>query len=233
MRRLLSRTLFFWGSRVFRIKICGITRIEDALLAVEAGADALGLNFFPASKRYVTPAAARGIVEAVGGKVELVGVFVNASVKDVRVLADAYQLDQIQLHGDESPEFLGQLGGRSVLRAFRCGEGGTAEIGSYLDKCQELKCIPSAALVDSFHPGGYGGTGLVAPWEILAGPRPWLHELPLVLAGGLGPENVAEAIAQVQPAAVDVASGVESAPGIKDPEKLRKFVAAARSAGLG
>lgn len=216
---------------MFQIKICGVTRREDARRAAAAGADAIGLNFFSGSKRCVSPAQAERIVAALPAGVAKVGVFVNAAAEDIFAVADALGLDWLQLHGDEQPEFLTQLEGGQVVKALRCGRVGVSPLEEYVANCFALNAAPAAVLVDALAASGeYGGTGELAPWNLLAGPRPWLAGRPLILAGGLRPENVADAIRQVAPAAVDTAGGVESAPGVKDPAKLEAFVQAARRA---
>lgn len=216
---------------MFQIKICGITRPEDARQAAAAGADAIGLNFYPRSKRYVSPELAREIAAELPAEVARVGVFVNATAEEIFDVADAVPLDWIQLHGDEPPGFLPQLAGRRVIRALRCGSEGITPLAEYLEYCESLEAPPAAVLVDALTSDGeYGGTGVQAPWDLLAGSRTWLLGKPLILAGGLVPENVAEAIVHVRPLAVDTASGVESSPGIKDAARMREFVATARKA---
>ena len=209
---------------MFRIKICGITRPEDAILAADAGADAIGLNFFAKSPRFLQRPAAEQIVAAVGNRLVKVGVFVNATCEEIVESSEALGLDLVQLHGDEPPELLQSLGGLPVIRAFRCGPAGLTPISAYLEACRVLGCPPRLVLIDSFQPGSYGGTGDKAPWNSVAQYRELRFPYPLVLAGGLTPVNVAEAIERVRPAAVDVASGVESSPGIKDAKLVRDFV---------
>lgn len=213
----------------FRIKICGITRVPDALDAVRAGADALGLNFFPGSPRFISTETAAAIVQAVPADVCKVGVFVNASIDHVTRLADELGLDFIQLHGDEPPEFAAQLGSRPVIRAFRVRESASPLL-NYISECQRMGFDLAGVLTDSYKPESMGGTGDLGNWGEAARIANTIQPLPLILAGGLKPENVAAAIAQVGPAAVDVASGVESEPGRKDPERVRHFVAAAIAA---
>jgi phosphoribosylanthranilate isomerase len=237
---------------MFRIKICGVTDVDDARVVAGAGADAVGLNFYPKSPRYVTAEKARQIVGALPAELVKVGLFVNAPAEEVCRTFDQVGLDLIQLHGDEPPTFLGELGGRPVMRAFRYGLGelqspkfldhdqlvtGTPRVadalesmGRYLSHCGRLGCMPRLVLVDSYVEGTYGGTGRVADWERLKGYPFGVPCPPLVLAGGLTPENVAEAIRTVRPAAVDTASGVELSPGRKDPAAVEAFVRAARQA---
>jgi phosphoribosylanthranilate isomerase len=213
---------------MFRIKICGITRAEDAQSVADAGADAVGLNFFPRSPRYLAPEQAKSLVSALPTGLLKVGLFVNASAEEVCRTFDDLRLNLVQLHGDEPPEFLSLLAGRPILRAFRVGPLGLQPVFAYLDRCQQLGTVPQMILIDAQVPGQYGGTGQTADWQSLqAYPA---GGAPLVLAGGLTPANVAAAVRAVRPAAVDTASGVEVSPGVKDPALVRQFVEAARSA---
>lgn len=215
---------------MFRIKICGITTPADARLAVEAGADAIGLNFCEASPRHIDEAAATAICAAIPAGALKVGVFVNASPDDVRRSYDKLGLDLVQLHGDEPPEQLQGLADLPLVRAFRCGPSGLGAVSAYLESCRVLGSPPRMVLIDAFQPGDYGGTGQLAPWDLAARFHDLRFPYPLVLAGGLNADNVIQAIAQVRPAAVDVASGVESSPGVKDVQKVRAFVARASRA---
>ena len=220
---------------MFKIKICGLTRAADAIAATDAGADAVGVNFYAGSRRFLPAEDARPIVAALPAAVRKVGVFVNASADEVAAQADAAGLSCVQLHGDEPAEMLAQLPTElSIVRAYRCDARGLAPLAEYLDACRELDRAPSAVLIDSDTnvAGEFGGTGRVASWELIARDRALLGQMPLVLAGGLTPENVAEAIDAVRPDGVDVASGVESAPGEKDPSLTRQFVSSARDAFL-
>ena len=217
-------------TRTFRIKICGITTPADAAMAAAAGADAIGLNFYPKSPRYVEPAQARAIIDALSAGVVKVGLFVNAPVEFVCQTFDQLGLDLIQLHGDEPPRRLVELSGRPVMRAFRVGSEGLTPVREYLGQCRLLGCIPRSVLLDARVEGEYGGTGHTADWEALSGYHADKDTPPLVLAGGLTPQNVAEAVRTVRPAAVDTASGVESGPGRKDPQRVAAFVRAARDA---
>ena len=215
---------------MFRIKICGITTVDDALAAARAGADAIGLNFYRQSPRSVEPETARRIVEVLPPGVVKVGLFVNASHEQVCLTFDQLGLDLAQLHGDEPPEFLRRLGERPVMRAFRVGEEGLGPVADYLQQCRRLDRMPRRVLIDSRTKGRYGGTGRVADWSMVA--RYPLHDWhpPLVLAGGLTPDNVAEAIRVVRPAGVDTASGVKSAPGRKAEALVELFVRQAQHA---
>lgn len=209
---------------MFRVKICGLTDLDDARMVSAAGADALGLNFYPRSKRFISLETAARIVEATPASVARVGLFVNATDDEVCTAYDHLGLDFIQLHGDEPPEYLLSLGGRPVIRAFRLGPGGLGPIREYLAACCDPGVNLQGILIDAYDPDHYGGTGVVADWERLAAERSQLGDLPLVLAGGLDEKNVGDAISRVHPDAVDVASGVECAPGRKDAVRVEDFV---------
>jgi phosphoribosylanthranilate isomerase len=230
---------------MFRIKICGLTNPDDALAAFDAGADGIGLNFYAKSKRVVDAATARKITDelyraaGVPGRsfVYPIGVFVNHSASEVKQLYNDVRLVAAQLHGDEPPEFLTALRNIPVIRVRRLDERGAAALADDLRACLAAidACEPNSMgacdmLVDAAAPGQYGGTGETVSWAGLQGYQRWLGTTKLILAGGLTPDNVVEAIRIVRPHAVDVASGVESAPGKKDPAKMRDFVAAAREA---
>jgi phosphoribosylanthranilate isomerase len=214
---------------MFRIKICGITSVDDALMVARAGADAIGLNFYPRSSRYISFDVAREIVAALPKEIAKVGLFVNVPPADVCRAYSDLPLDLIQLHGDEPPEYLTQLGNRPVMRAFRVRPGNLHPVVEYLARCRGLKVEPRLALLDSLVPGEYGGTGTTVGWSTARQYAAQSALPPLVLAGGLTPQNVAEAIAIVRPAAVDVASGVESSPGRKDPVAVEAFVRAVKA----
>jgi len=210
---------------MIHIKICGITRLEDALAAIEAGADLLGFNFHPPSPRSLTPEACAKITGNLVRdfpQVTLVGVFVNLPLDRIQSILQECSLHLAQLHGDEPPELLAALHGKA-FKAFR----GVPEQIKYSDYTTNRN-EPPTLLVDAAVQGLYGGSGVTADWAAAAG---LAQKLPLLLAGGLKPENVAEAVRLVQPWGVDSASGVESAPGIKDPLKMRAFVQAVQSAG--
>lgn len=214
---------------MFRIKICGVTRTEDAQAAIAAGADAIGLNFYPRSKRYVSARQARELAHAIEGRALVVGVFVNAAHEEIEQIAEQAPLDAVQLHGDESPEFAGDVRpALPIVRAYRCDAAGLEPLAEWLSACQRPL---AGALVDAPASAGvYGGTGHVADWQIVAREKSLIGQTPVFLAGGLTSENVAEAIRCVQPAGVDTASGVESAPGVKDAGKMKAFVEAATAA---
>lgn len=218
------------------IKLCGIRDLATAQRAEELGADAIGLNFFSRSPRFVDVDTARAIAASLSPSVEAVGLFVDAGLEWIVDTATACRLRTIQLHGDEPPRFVRELADRlpqaRILRAFRIGDEGCGEMAAYLAECRILGAMPWACLVDARVAGSYGGTGHTAPWDaIVAGyDAAWP---PLVLAGGLDPGNVSAAIRRVQPWGVDVSSGIESSPGVKDVERMRAFVTAARGAARG
>ena len=215
---------------MFRVKICGITTADDGAHAIRAGADAIGLNFYRGSRRCIEPERAASIAEALPPNAIKVGVFVNEPAADIRKIADALELDFIQLHGDEPPEVVAELSDLAVIRAFRLGVDGWDACREYLDRCRRLSSLPIAVLVDAFQQGEYGGTGESPDWSTVKKYRDLNLGVPLILAGGLTPENVSQAIAIAHPYGVDSASGVESAPGVKDKRKVAAFVAEARLA---
>jgi phosphoribosylanthranilate isomerase len=209
------------------VKICGVTRIEDAELAAVAGADFLGLNFWPGSKRRVTPDTAAGLAVAartVSETVHLVGLFVDQSEGEITGIATALGLDFVQLHGDEPPSLVAAL----TTRGFRVWKAHA--IGSALD-IEGLTQWPADAHVLDAPSAGRGGSGTQFDWAHAQAAVALGHRI--VLAGGLSADNVADAVRFVRPWAVDVASGVESAPGVKDAAKVRAFVAAARAPRSG
>ncbi len=209
-----------------KVKICGITNIDDARATIEVGADLLGFNFYPKSPRYIAPEKAREIAAHLqrsdGQRPLLVGVFVNSSLEDIRSILEIAQLDLAQLHGDEPVHVVEQLHGRG-FKALRP----TSEAEAEIDAEWFAPYGPNAPvlLIDAYRKDQYGGTGHVAEWSIAT---KLAQQYPILLAGGLTPDNVAEAIRQVRPWGVDVASGVEGAPGKKDVEKMRLFVEAAK-----
>ncbi len=218
-----------WDEFMFRIKICGVRSPVDAIAAADAGADAIGLNFVDKSPRCCPRPTASEVVAATPGHLVKVGVFADATAAEVRETASALGLDLVQLHGTEPPEYLAQLRGLPVMKAFRIGPD-FAWVGEYLEKCHQLRCLPRMVLVDAASSGQLGGTGKVLDWQAISANRCVFAGQPLVLAGGLKPTNVAEAIATVHPWAVDVASGVEVPRCRKSPELMREFVAAAKAA---
>jgi phosphoribosylanthranilate isomerase len=205
-----------------RIKICGITREEDALAAIDAGADALGFVFVPGTPRFIEPGRAAAIVRGLPPFVSRVGLFVNAAPELIEATLAEVGLDTVQLHGDEAPEV-----GRSLLRRVRVIQAFRVQGPETLHRLPEHRESTHAWLLDAYVPGASGGTGARFDWTLAVQARDLGH--PLILAGGLKPENIADAVRQVRPFAVDVSSGVESAPGRKDPEKVRQLIAAARS----
>ena len=209
-----------------RIKICGVTTPDDVALCVAAGADAVGINFHPGSPRYVDPRAAQSLLRSIPPLLTAVGVFVERPFRQVATMAYQLGLRAVQLHGE--PREITDPFPFSMIPAFRVRDRQSlADIEAHLKACEAAGFLPGAILVDAFVEGQHGGTGQTAPWDLLAEFRPGV---PIILAGGLTPEDVAEAIKIVRPAAVDVASGVESSPGKKDPAKVRDFVASARQA---
>ena len=207
------------------IKICGIRDVETAAAVAALGVQAIGLNFFARSPRVVEPDTAARIVADLPPDVEPVGVFVNHTVSEIENICRRTGLRTVQLHGDESPDIVAALAARfRIIRAFRVGDDGLKHVAEYLDRCRELGAMPVACLIDANVAGHYGGTGHTAPWDLLR--RDWktAEWPPLILAGGLRPDNLAEAIQSVQPWGVDVAGGVESAPGVKDIDKVCEFV---------
>jgi phosphoribosylanthranilate isomerase len=215
---------------MFTVKICGITTVDDARAVAAAGADAIGLNFCGDSPRFLPLERAQHVAAVIPHGVAKVGVFVNAPAEAICGAFDALGLDLIQLHGDEPPEFLAELGRRPVMRAFRVAADGFVPVAAYLKRCRELGTEPALVLIDAHHPGIFGGTGKTIDWNAPNMDRTLLGDYPLVLAGGLTPENVVAAIYRVRPAAVDTASGVEIKPGQKDHEAVRRFASAARKA---
>jgi phosphoribosylanthranilate isomerase len=216
---------------MFQIKICGVTNPDDALAAVNAGADALGFNFYRSSKRFIEIEVARQIADVVPAHVAKVGVFVNHSAREIQEAVESLRPGYIQLHGDESAEFLSDLPAEiKIIRAYRCGIEGLKPLASYLEKCGSLGRVPDAILLDADAAGAFGGTGQAADWSLISTQRTILGNVPLILAGGLTPANVGQAIAAVRADAVDVASGVERQPRSKDRELMGQFADAAREA---
>jgi len=202
-----------------RVKLCGMTRMEDAQLAADLGAWAIGFILWPGSRRTADAAVAAGIARALRRRVEPVGVFVNASLDEIAHAVEAIGLTHVQLHGDEGPAFcraVAERTGTRVIKALR--------IGSNADVADAERYHTDLHLFDASAGHARGGTGRTWDWALAAKRR---TTIPLVLSGGLTPENVGEGIAAVHPWAVDVASGVEASPGVKDPERMEAFVAAA------
>ncbi len=199
-----------------RIKICGITNIEDAFLAIDSGADALGFVFYRGSKRYIDPESANNIISNLPPFITTVGIFVNQGLDEINYTKEKAGFDTIQLHGDESPDFCKNFTG--VIKAIRVKEN------------IDLKLIESypvkAVLFDTFSEESYGGTGRSFGWDAL---KDLNTSKRIILSGGLTPENVFQAVRTVHPYAVDVSTGVEDYPGKKNPEKLKKFIEAVRN----
>ena len=203
-----------------KIKICGITNADDAAIAWEAGADALGFVMYRKSPRFVEPAVVKAIVAGLSPFVLPIGVFVNEEPERVRALMDDCGLALAQLHGDESALYCQQLG-RPVLKALRLKDRGT-----FLALAEfQGRANVRGFLIDAFSDHAYGGTGQTVDWTLA---QEAARSMPIILAGGLSPMNVAEAIARVRPYGVDVSSGVEQSPGKKDPDKVKAFIQAAR-----
>ncbi len=212
---------------IFQIKICGLNDFENAIAVAHSGADAIGLNFYPLSKRFVRLPMARKIANTVRGEVQIVGLFVNASLDEIEAVHDQVGLSWIQLHGDESVDFARDLYIRTSVPILAASRGTLVRWDTPPEGFH-----PHASLMDAAVEGSYGGTGQLSDWELAATWRTMPHLAHLVLAGGLTPDNVADAIHAVQPSAVDVAGGVEvdGQPGIKDIAKVEAFVSAARKA---
>jgi phosphoribosylanthranilate isomerase len=201
-----------------KIKICGIKNVNDALAALDAGADLIGFNFYPKSPRYIDVGTCRDIMSVMRryGHITYVGVFVNSSVEEIRATIDTCGLSLAQLHGDETPEMLNALDGK----AFKAFRGVPDDVNGF------ARSESPALLVDAAVKGVYGGSGVIADWN---GAAQVAKKYPLLLAGGLTPENVADGVRRVKPWGVDVASGVEAGAGEKDASKMKAFVRAVRS----
>ena len=214
---------------MFQVKICGITSLADAQAAADAGADAIGLNFYAKSPRFVQQETAQEICQQLP-QLTKVGLFVNESVTTIRQLADQVGFDAIQLHGDEPPETIAELSEFRIIRVLRCQQPSPQMVQQYWLQCQQLNALPETILLDAHAPGQYGGTGQSLDWNQLQSLGPSKEGFRWVLAGGLTPANVAEAISIAHPDGVDTASGVEIQPGQKDPQQVAQFVQAARTA---
>ena len=204
-----------------RVKVCGITRIEDGVAAARLGVDAIGFVFYPLSPRYVQAERARDIAAAIPPFVSSVGLFVNADAAKVLEVLCTTRLDFLQFHGEESPEYCAQFG-VPFLKAIRVKPG--VDLLQYATSFSSAKAL----LLDAYVEGAHGGTGQLFDWRLIPANLP----LPVILSGGLGPDNVAAAVRTVRPWAVDVSSGVEAAKGIKDAEKIERFMRGARNADV-
>jgi len=205
-----------------KVKICGLTNREDALKALEAGADALGFIIYGKSKRFIKAIDVRHITSQLPPFVTKVGVFVNEDPRKVLEILSYAHLDFAQLHGDEPPEACEYIGANRVIKVFRLKSVEEVEkIKPYVGKIR-------AILLDTFSKDSYGGTGKTFDWNIAKAVRENFPEIPLILSGGLNPDNVSTAVREVEPFAVDVSSGVEESPGKKDWEKVKAFVKAAK-----
>jgi phosphoribosylanthranilate isomerase len=204
-----------------QIKICGVTNVRDAKACVELGAHLIGLNFYPQSPRYIEPKVARQVAEAIPANVHAVGVFVDANDDEIRNVASLAGVRCIQLHGKCSPEMAGELAREfRLIRAFSTHTRFRAEDVSLFPHCD--------VLIDAYHPDLRGGTGLTCDWSAAQAALPFARFL--ILSGGLNAQNVGQAITMVTPHAVDVCSGVESAPGMKDHRAIKDFITAVRTA---
>lgn len=201
-----------------RAKICGITRVEDIHAAVNAGADAIGLVFYPPSPRHVSIEQALRLVRHIPAYVSIVGLFVNADADEINAVLQQIPLDVLQLHGDESPAQCQQIAQQTKRRWYKAIQVKPAlDIADQIQQYQQVGA--SAVLLDAWHPELKGGTGLQFDWATF--PH---SEMPLILAGGLNPDNIQQAIHATQAYAVDVSGGVESAKGIKDQQLIQQFM---------
>jgi len=209
-----------WHIKMVKVKICGITNLEDAIMSVEAGADALGFVFYDKSPRHITQELASTIICHLPPFVQTVGLFVNDSETRINKTADCCGLDIVQLHGDETPDFCTKLN-RRVIKALRVRD---------ITSLEEMAQFNVAAfLLDAWSPAAYGGTGQTFNWDIA---KIAAKNSRVILAGGLTVENVAEAIRKTRPYAVDVSSSLEISPGKKDPAKICAFIRNAKESML-
>jgi len=211
-------------------KICGIKDVETATKIAALGPQAMGLNFYAGTPRCVEVETAAKIVRDLSENIEPVGLFVNHSPAEIKQICRDCGIRTIQLHGDEPAELLAELTDLTVIRAFRIGDDRLDEMGTYLDRCEQLGCTPKYCLVDARVAGAYGGTGETVSWEMVA--REYRNDAwpPLILSGGLNPQNVSEGIRICRPWGVDVSSGVESKTAVKDLRLVEEFIVAAHRA---
>jgi len=210
------------------VKICGIRDVATARAVAECGPDAIGLNFYRKSSRWLDLPMAERICRALPPEVEPIGVFVNHAVAEILDIASHCRIGTVQLHGDEAPDIAEKLirSGREVIRALRIDEANAERLPEYVAAYRDIRL--RAFLVDARVEGAYGGSGRTAPWGAIA--KAWSCDWPpLILAGGLTPVNIAEAVREAHPWGVDTAGGVESSPAIKDPIKVRAFIENART----
>ena len=216
------------------VKICGIKDLPTAKMVAGFEPDAIGLNFFPGSPRYLQLETAKEIASAIPESIQIVGVFVNAPSCEIASVAYQARLDYAQIHGDEPPEFLAELQESlpdvRLIRAWRMGAEGLADWSAYFQECEKLGVSLSGCLLDARVEGLYGGSGKTLAWDVIAKAYDFENWPKLILAGGLKPGNIQKAIQTANPRGVDVASGVESSPGVKDPDLVRDLIARARSA---
>ncbi len=204
------------------VKVCGLTRLADALACAEQGVQAIGINFWPQSKRYHPLALAGAWLPAVPASLTRVALFVNATLAEIQTTMDSGLLDMVQLHGDESPDFI-----RSVMDAGRpCLRALSVRTEADLEKISQCPC--SSIILDAYAPGHYGGTGQLSDWALAATAVRLFPEKQILLSGGLTPQNATAAWQSVQPAALDLASGVEQAPGLKSPQLIADLMQALR-----
>lgn len=217
------------------VKICGIKDVDSACMVANLGASALGLNFYTPSPRSIDLSTASEIKSAVSSReISVVGLFVKHSLKEVVSTCQNLALDIAQLHGDESPVFLSELAqtlpNLKIIRAFRTHDPDLEALEEFLTECDQCGKRPDQILIDAYSPQAFGGTGQVAPWEMIQKNYQYEEWPPLILAGGLTSENVAEAIKTVTPFGVDTASGVESKTGVKSNQMTKAFINQAKKA---
>lgn len=212
------------------VKICGIGDVTTAVAVAESGADAIGLNFYERSPRCIDESTAGEIVKALPPGVTPVGLFVNHSTDEIRRISRTCGLTTVQLHGDEPVSMVRELSGLQVIRALRTSGDFASLATEQMEDACKVRTSPWAWLVDARSEHGYGGTGETVDWDQLTPGQRSDDWPPLILAGGLTPENIAEAVRTVRPWGVDVASGVESSPGVKDVEMVKTFISRAREA---